>query len=43
MWDLIVSVPDQCLSFYFLYLSDKVFRPTEVTRFSVCLPCCCMF
>ena len=26
MWDLIVSVPDHCLSFYFLYENDfKVF------------------
>ena len=23
MWDLIVSVPDQCLSFYFRYLKKK--------------------
>ena len=23
MWDLIVSVPDHCLSFYLAYISDK--------------------
>ena len=23
MWDLIVSVPDHCLSFYFLYIATK--------------------
>ena len=29
MWDLIVSVPDHCLSFYFLYLTwvvDESFK-----------------
>ena len=24
MWDLIVSVPDHCLSFYFLYFMSPV-------------------
>ena len=23
MWDLIVSVPDHCLSFYFIYPSEE--------------------
>ena len=26
MWDLIVSVPDHCLSFYFLYYMKPCFR-----------------
>ena len=26
IWDLIVSVPDHCLSFYFLYCYTKVSR-----------------
>ena len=25
MWDLIVSVPDHCLSFYFMYLVTSLF------------------
>ena len=24
MWDLIISVPDHCLSFYFIYLKDFI-------------------
>ena len=30
MWDLIVSVPDHCLSFYFLY--QRVAGKTEITE-----------
>ena len=26
MWDLIVSVPDHCLSFYFIKLEDNLSR-----------------
>ena len=26
MWDLIVSVPDHCLSFYFAAIHNKMFR-----------------
>ena len=26
MWDLIVSVSDHCLSFYFLYYQDNVVK-----------------
>ena len=26
MWDLIVSVPDHCLSFYFLYISPHGYK-----------------
>ena len=33
MWDLIVSVPDQCLSFYFEPLNEP--RP-EKTFFVIC-------
>ena len=35
MWDLIVSVPDHCLSFYFIFLRKRnsiiVFPVTKVT------------
>ena len=42
MWDLIVSVPDQCLSFYFIFLQ---FSYNVVSLFglgiSVIIPCFC--
>ena len=32
MWDLIVSVPDYCLSFYFETLTNGVFQSLAYTR-----------
>ena len=34
MWDLIVSVPDHCLSFYFMYFHIIVFL--KMRKASVC-------
>ena len=39
MWDLIVSVPDHCLSFYFLHENDLQLNYKNCQF--VC--CCCFF
>ena len=40
MWDLIVSVPDHCLSFYFSDL-DLIFKVTLALFIDTFFICCC--
>ena len=32
MWDLIVSVPDHCLSFYFSFLIENIYQSCDLGR-----------
>ena len=45
MWDLIVSVPDHCLSFYFLHENDLQlnYKNCQFVCLFVCFFCCCFF
>ena len=33
MWDLIVSVPDHCLSFYFIYVNFGICHKEDILPF----------
>ena len=35
MWDLIVLIPDYCLSVYFVYISQNNLSPIHVSRFPI--------
>ena len=40
MWDLIVSVPDHCLSFYFGFIANEATDAATMEQMALCIRYC---